>query len=119
MRAVAEEMHAAWNGSPGVHFIPEFYDVMGLRTWLSDHGIEEEPEGIHDEFAMAAMMAAVDPNSIRSAERRQAGLFQINGVDLDPLDETIAWGLRLFRHRSEVTVAAIQKAIAAATAATN
>ena len=112
MKAVAEEMHAEWNGSPGVHFIPEFYDVMGLRTWLSDNGIEEEPEGIHDEFAMAAMMAAVDPNSIRPAERRAAGLFRINGVDLDPLDETVAWGLRLFRHRSEVTVKAIRAAIA-------
>ena len=85
-------MHARWNGAPGVHFIPEFYDVMGLRTWLADNGIKEEPEGIHDEFAMAAMMAAVDPNSIRPSERRQAGLFRINGVDLDPLDETVAWG---------------------------
>lgn len=112
MKAVAEEMHAEWSGSPGVHFIPEFYDVMGLRTWLSDNGIKEEPEGIHDEFAMAAMMAAVDPNSIRSSERRQAGLFRINGVELDPLDETVAWGLRLFRHRSEVTVKAIHAAIA-------
>ncbi len=112
MKAVAEEMHAKWNGSPGVHFIPEFYDVMGLRTWLADNGINEEPEGIHDEFAMAAMMAAVDPNSIRPSERRQAGLFRINGVELDPLDETVAWGLRLFRHRSEVTVKAIKAAIA-------
>ena len=112
MKAVAEEMHAEWSGSPGVHFIPEFYDVMGLRTWLSDNGIKEEPEGIHDEFAMASMMAAVDPNSIRPSERRQAGLFRINGVDLDPLDETIAWGLRLFRYRSEVTVKAIRAAIA-------
>ena len=115
MQAVAEEMHAQWNGSPGVHFIPEFYDVMGLRTWLSDNGIKEEPEGIHDEFAMAAMMAAVDPNSIRPSERRQAGLFRINGVDLDPLDETIAWGLRLFRHRSEVTVKAIRAVVASHT----
>ena len=113
MTAVAEEMHAEWNGSPGVHFIPEFYDVRGLRTWLSDNGINEEPEGLHDEFAMAAMMAAVDPDSIRTSERRQAGLFRINGVDLDPLDQTRAWGMRLFRYRSEVTVKAIRAAIAA------
>ncbi len=111
MKAVAEEMHAAFGGSPGVHFIPEFYDVMGLRNWLSENGIKEEPEGIHDEFAMSSMMAAVDPDSIRTAERRQAGLFRINGVDLDPLDETVAWGLRLFRYRSSVTVPAIRAAI--------
>ncbi len=114
MEAVAKEMHAAFGGAPGVHFIPEFYDVMGLRTWLRENGIQEEPEGIHDEFAMSAMMAAVDPDSIRTAERRQAGLFRINGVDLDPLDETIAWGLRLFRYRSSVTVPAIRAAIGAA-----
>ncbi len=112
MAAVAEEMHAEFGGAPGVHFIPEFYDVMGLRTWLNENGIEEEPEGVHDEFAMSSMMAAVDPNSIRTAERRKAGLFRINGVDLDPLDETVAWGLRLFRYRSSVTVPAIRAAIA-------
>ena len=62
---------------------------------------------------MASMMAAVDPDSIRTSERRQAGLFRINGVDLDPLDQTRAWGMRLFRYRSEVTVKAIRAAIAA------
>ncbi len=111
MEAVASEMNTAFGGSPGVHYIPQFYDVTGLRTWLAENGIEEEPEGIHDEFAMSSMMAAVDPDSIRTAERRKAGLFRINGVDLDPLDQTIAWGLRLFRYRSSVTVPAIRAAI--------
>ena len=112
MMAVAEELTAEWNNSPGVHFIPEYYDYQGLQTWLSDHGVEQTPEGIHDDYAITSMMATVDQNSVRTSERRQAGLFSINGVDVDPLDQTKAWGRQLFRYRSEVTVKAIRAAIA-------
>ena len=119
MKAVAEERHAAWGGSPGVHYIPEYYDYPGLQAWLSERGVEQTPEGIHDDYAITSMMAAVDPSSIRTAERRQAGLFSINGVEVDPLDKTRAWGRQLFLHRSGVTAAAIRKAIAAHTGTTN
>ena len=112
MKAVAEELTAEWTGSPGVHFIPEYYDYQGLQTWLSEHGVEQTPEGIHDDYAITSMMATVDQNSVRTSERRQAGLFSINGVDIDPLDQTKAWGRRLFGYRSEVTVKAIRAAIA-------
>ena len=113
MKAVAEELGAAWTDGPGVHFIPEYYDYRGIQNWLADRGVEQTPEGIHDDYAITSMMAAVDPNSIRTSERRQAGLFSINGVEVDPLDETKSWGRRLFRHRAEVTVKAIRAAIAA------
>ena len=115
MKAVAEELTAEWTGSPGVHFIPEYYDYQGLQTWLSEHGVEQTPEGIHDDYAITSMMATVDQNSVRTSERRQAGLFSINGVDIDPLDQTKAWGRRLFGYRSEVTVKAIRAAIASHT----
>ena len=85
MKAVAEELTAEWTGNPGVHFIPEYYDYQGLQTWLSEHGVEQTPEGIHDDYAITSMMATVDQNSVRTSERRQAGLFSINGVDIDPL----------------------------------
>ncbi len=111
MKAVAEELNAAWAGAPGVHYIPEYYDYSGLQTWLADRGIEQTPEGIHDDYAITAMMAAVDQNSIRASERRQADLFSINGVEVDPLDETRSWGRQLFRYRAEVTVRAIRDAI--------
>ena len=112
MKAVAEELHAAWGGQPGVHYIPEYYDYQGLQTWLSDRGIDQTPEGIHDDYAITSMMAAMDPNSIRASERRQAGLFSINGVEVDPLDQTRARGRELFLYRAEVTAAAIRAAIA-------
>ncbi len=112
MRAVAEELTAEWNGAPAVHFIPEFYDYQGIQTWLAEQGVEQTPEGIHDDYAITSMMAAVDPNSIRLSERRAAGLTSINGVELEPFDETRAWGRRLFRYRSEITVKAIRAALA-------
>ena len=112
MRAVAEELTAEWAGSPGVHYIPEFYDYRAIQDWLTEQGVEQTPEGIHDDYAITSMMAAVDPNSIRLSERRAAGLTSINGVELEPFDQTRAWGNRLFRHRSEVTVAAIRAAVA-------
>ena len=112
MKAVAEELTAEWNNSPGVHFIPEYYDYQGLQAWLFEHGVEQTPEGIHDDYAITSMMATVDQNSVRTSERRQADLFSINGVDVDPLDQTKAWGRQLFRYRAEVTVKAIRAAIA-------
>lgn len=112
MKEVAEELSAEWTNGPGVHFIPEYYDYQGLQQWLADRGIEQTPEGIHDDYAITSMMAAVDQNSIRSSERRQAGLFSINGVEVDPLDKTKSLGRELFLYRSEVTVKAIRAAIA-------
>lgn len=111
MKAVAEELTAEWGGEPGVHYIPEYYDYPGLQSWLAERGVEQTPEGIHDDYAITSMMAAVDPNSIRASERRQAGLFSINGVAVDPFDQTKSWGRQLFRHRAEVTVKAIRKAV--------
>lgn len=110
MKAVAEELMAEWKGDPGVHYIPEFYDYAAIQEWLAEQGVEQTPEGIHDDYAITSMMAAVDPDSIRTAERRQADLFRINGVEVDPLDVTRMWGNRLFRHRSEITVKAIRAA---------
>ncbi len=113
MKAVAEEMTAAWSGNPGVHYIPEYYDYGAIQAWLAERGVEQTPEGIHDDYAITSMMAVVDQNSIRTSERRQAGLFSINGVDVDPLDQTRAWGRRLFRYRADVTAKAIRAVIEA------
>ena len=81
---------------------------------MKAQGIEEKPEGIHDEYTISAIMASVDPVSIRAEERRRKGLLSINSVKLDPIDRTIAMGRRLVAHRTDLTVAAIRKAFAGA-----
>ena len=41
----------------------------------------------------------------------KSGLFRVNGVDLAPADQTIAWGRRIIDFRAEVTARAIRKAV--------
>ena len=67
--------------------------------------------GIHDDYHYDAIMATVDPGSIRTRERRDAGLFEINGVPLDPLDRTISNGQALVARRAEITIEAFRKSL--------
>jgi hypothetical protein len=41
----------------------------------------------------------------------EAGLFSINGVDLEPLERTVANGRRLVEYRAEITARAIRRSI--------
>ena len=45
--------------------------------------------------------------------RSEAGLFSINEVDLNPLEQTIENGRRLVAYRAEITARAIRASIAA------
>jgi creatinine amidohydrolase len=100
-------------GPTRVHFIPEYYDYSGVDQWLAGEGIEEVSEGLHDSFAITAIMMTVDPNMVRMKEREAAGKFSINGVELAPAAKTIEWGKKVIDYRTKLTVEAIKKAIAA------
>ena len=52
-------------------------------------------------------------DAIRMKERRKAGKFVINGVPLDPIAKTIENGKKMVAFRTEATVAAINKSMAA------
>jgi len=98
----------------GVYFIPEYYDFYNegaLSKWLAEQGIREVDEGYHDNAVITAMLMAVDPTTVRMAERRAKGKFSINGVELDPAEKTIELGKRAIAFRAETTVAAIRKAL--------
>ncbi len=73
MKDVAAQLNAKWQGKTRVHFIPEYYDYGGLTKWLEEQGIKQTPEGLHDDFAMTAMMMSVDPQSVRmqATDRRR------------------------------------------------
>lgn len=113
MKAVAEELTAHWGQQgPRVLYIPEYWDYPGLEKWLADQGIVQTPEGLHDDFAITSQMLAVDPQTVRAAERQKVGLFKINGVDLAPVAKTAEWGRRIIQRRATQTVDAIHKALA-------
>lgn len=112
LRAVAAKLNAAWGGARVLH-VPEYYDHERVDGWLASQGIRQTPEGIHDNFAITATLAAVDPELIRAGRRQADGTFKINGVDLSPVERTAEWGRKIIDFRAEATVRAIRKAIAA------
>jgi creatinine amidohydrolase/Fe(II)-dependent formamide hydrolase-like protein len=115
MAAVADDLNAKWSGgTTRIHYIKEYYDYPDATGWLEAQGITQTPEGLHDDFATTAQMAAVDSTSVRAEERTKAVKFRINGVNLDPVEETAAWGRRIAADRAEVTIAAIRWAIGSA-----
>jgi creatinine amidohydrolase/Fe(II)-dependent formamide hydrolase-like protein len=109
MAAVAETLAGTWAGSgTGIHFIPEYYDNPRWKAWLEARGIVETDEGLHDDVRHSVIMALVDPAFIRMEARRSSGLFHINGVELDPLDETLALAQDLVAYQARVTADAIR-----------
>jgi creatinine amidohydrolase/Fe(II)-dependent formamide hydrolase-like protein len=113
MKAVGASLNARWtDGKTRVHFISEYYDYPAVTRWLEQQGIKQVPQGIHDDFAITATMMTVDPATVRMKERIAAKQFRINGVDLAPAAETIAWGRKIVDYRAEATVVAIRRSLA-------
>jgi len=112
MAAVAEVLGEKWEDTgTRIHFIPEYYDNPRWNAWLVEEGVVEVDEGLHDDFRHSSIMALVDPAAIRTEERRNTGLLSINGVALDPLDQTLALARRLVDYQAEVTADAIRRAV--------
>jgi creatinine amidohydrolase len=111
LKAVAERLSREWPADKcRVVYIPEYYDLSGVKKLLEREGINEVPEGLHDDFAMEATMLAIDPESIRMQQRIAAGNFRINGIELAPAEKTVEWGKRIIDFRAEATVRAIRRA---------
>jgi creatinine amidohydrolase len=114
MQEVATTLNAEWKGQGTVHFIPEYYNYADVEKFEEEQlGIHEKLEGYHDDYYITSIIATVDTDAIRMRERRKAGKFVINGVPLDPIEKTISNGLRMVQFRTDVTVAAIRRSMAA------
>lgn len=112
METVADALSREWEGDgPRVHYIPEYYDNPRWKAWLEARGKVEVDEGLHDDLRHSAIMMLVDPMTVRAQQRRDAGLFHINGVALDPMDETLEMARALVDHQASVTKAAIERAM--------
>ncbi len=111
MKEVAAKLNADWEGNPRVQYIPEYYDYPSVLKFVEDQGIEQDFEGIHDEYGISSILMAVDPELVRMEQRLEKGLFVINGVDMSPPEKTIRIGEEIIEMRSNQTVDAIRKAI--------
>jgi hypothetical protein len=127
MDTVAKELTAEWGAasSAKVAYIPEYYreDPWSCNLLRKELNIQQQPldycsggGGViyHDDYHYSAILATVAPDRIRVQQRRDAGLFSVNSVNLDPLDKTILTGWKLIDYRTDITVRAIQKAMGAA-----
>jgi creatinine amidohydrolase len=117
MRKVAEALTAKWSaaGHPArIYFVPEYYQYPALQEWAEKNlGIKQVDEGLHDDYPISAIMALVDPNSIRLKQRAAKGKDSINGVKLQPLATTQANARKMVDWRVGVTIEALRKAMAA------
>jgi len=114
MKAVAARLNEKWAGAKTrVHFIPEYYDYPAVDKWLKSQGINQKNEGLHDGFAVTAIMMTVDPTTVRMKQRIAADKFRINSIELAPAEKTIEWGRKIVEFRAEATVKAIRKSMTA------
>ena len=114
MQAAATALNGEWKGAGYVHFIPEYYNYGDVEEFEKEKlGIHEKLEGYHDDYYITAIIATVSTDAIRMKERQKAGKFVINGIALDPIGKTIENGRKMVAFRTEATVAAIRKSMAA------
>ncbi len=112
MKDVADRLNAQWAGGKSrVHFIPEYYDYPAVERWLAQQGIKQVAEGLHDDFAITAIMMTVDPNTVRYKQRVAAKKASINGIRIEPAEQAIAWGKKIVDFRADATVQAIRRAM--------
>src|SRR5215813_2578262 len=111
MKTVAERLNKQWRGTATVvHFIPEYYaQDMWSYDYLKTIGVHQQPDvrsaaraGVHDDYNYEAIMATVDPQTIRTAQRLAVGLYSINGFDMSPPSKTLENGQKLVEYRANL-----------------
>jgi creatinine amidohydrolase len=123
----APQGHKAWTqaGAPlpaaRAHFIEAYYrDDIWSCNFLIRIQVFQQPavcsatRGLyHDDVHYTSIIATTykGPQRIRHDQRMKAGLFSINGVDLAPLERTVALGYRLIDYRADIAARAIMESI--------
>jgi creatinine amidohydrolase/Fe(II)-dependent formamide hydrolase-like protein len=122
LKAVAQELTARWNGTPGVYHIPEYYNwsqppVPGgptVRQFTTESGIPEkfDSDGIHDDYGLTSVLMAGNPKNVRLEQRIASNKTTINGISIVPKEKTIEFGRKVVEWRANIAVEAIKKALA-------
>jgi creatinine amidohydrolase len=116
MIAVAAALTEAWKSTAAVYYIPEYYKSWDgavellYRKGLGKAGVTD---GLHDDPTVTLLMMITDPETVRWNERVKIGKTTIDGVSISNKQQAVQWGRELQAYRTDVTVDAIHKAIAA------
>ena len=82
---------------------------MWARTKLG--GTEGWGGGFGDNYYNTSILLAENPESARLKERTEADQLTVNGVNLKPIEKTIANGKAILEMQADQTVKAIHKAV--------
>jgi creatinine amidohydrolase len=119
MKEVADELGQKWgNGPTRVHFIPEYYDRTAVNDYVRTKlGITPQGRGggggFGDNYYNTSILMAVNPESARLQERTEANQLTVSGIDLKPIEKTIANGKTILEMQTDQTVTVIRKVISA------
>jgi len=118
MAAVAKRQNERW-GQAMAHHIPQYYNYDDVLEYMEKTlgVVETADDGFHDDFYITALMMTVDPTVVRYDQRVRAGKATINGVSIAPKERAIEVGRKLMEFRVDVTVKAINAALAGSTSA--
>lgn len=117
METAATNLNRRWAGTRvRAHFVREFYDPgweLTERFTADALGVEEMGhDGHHDDIWVTAMMMVADPETVRHAQRVEAGRASINGVSIENLEKTVELGRRMIEFRAEYTAGVIRERLA-------
>ena len=112
---VAERLTAAWDGEAAVHHIGEYYRrPANAPNVLRDESVTREGmpnDGIHDSPGITLNMMLDDINSVRWAERVEAGQAVINGVSIADLERSLELARKISEARASWTADLIRERI--------
>lgn len=116
MAEVAAELRERWAGEDVViAHIPEYYNYGDVLTYQREVlGIDEDPrlEGLHDDYYITTIIMNDNPEFVRFEQRVEAGMASINGISILPFEKALWHGRQLIEFRTDVTVAAMEAAVA-------
>jgi len=123
MQTAANTLNEKYKFQPArFYHIPEYYDYASVQRYIQETlKIPEQifisrsngwSAGIHEEYAITALMTLLDPKTVRYDQRVKAGRAIINGVPLEPKAKVLEHAKQFLELRTKLTVDGINKALA-------
>ena len=117
MRNVASALSEEWQDT-GVHYLPEYYEEDAWSyNYMKELGFVQQPDEIsafrnkiHTDLHYEAIMALIDPDSIRANTRLKNGDLSVHGVEFDSIEAMQDVGRKLVEYRADITVRAMRAA---------
>lgn len=117
MRNVATALSKEWQDT-GVHYLPEYYEEDAWSYhYMKELGFVQQPDEIsafrnkiHTDLHYEAIMALIDPDSIRANTRLKNGDLSVHGVEFDSIEAMQDVGRKLVEYRADITVRAMRAA---------